>query len=1031
MTLETSQSKPKSYNKFRRLFSSLLCFWLAFSAVFGPSQAYAIYDGDRSSQYVGGRCDVGNLDFNPFSSEANVDINWETSNPTCMGYIVAVGVSLFLAETLSAYACFKPKHAAEVAVQQASGVPMSPKMIQRRAKEATKCVSLISSQAYANAALCCGNLAAAGIATGVAVAALALIWDQAASVFKTARVCGNDWFKWEQQDGIWVKTKGNHLLCLENLFLGKNHSGVAHYCVQNDSRSVTNRSYREFIYGGIEYEDNECANPTSWDSNRKKEILGYDDNNQHYYMTGAGNAPVFACYRFKSKAKNEADRDAMQKAFDCCKIRSQETMCIENRSKVISDLTAPSQALQPVSIDQPSEITGSSQSLNIPGASYHHGYEHKFCKIGSRCNIGDIVFEVYESKRVSNYACAKTYSVCPYNHLLGGGTEVKKYDDNDPNKIVNYCQYLNHCSKIPLLPSIYHSDLTGGYISQACRDLKGDSQNTYSYSAQLLPINTRGFSAPMAQCFKETMQNIFLHKAGHTKCINPDEAPIEDECVSGTYYKRGGDLPGESFFETIQNSLQSIIKILLIASVIAFGFAILLAVPKMHINKKILIGYVLKMGLIMYFVIGDAWQYGFVTGIIGSSNLLAEIAFKVDETGANNKLDGCQFPRYNYADDNPATKYNNPQYPPGLEYLRIWDVLDCKIALSLGFGPEVSVPNLALAIVGGFFTGGLGVVFFVAAFIFAFFLISMTIKALHIFIMSITSIIILLYVSPITITLAFFERTKNIFTGWLKQLLGFALQPMILFAYLGILVSLLDYVILGSATFTPSMVEVNGVQVEDTYGRIAPKKISCTGTAENDSLYCIFRISDIKNFDGFEPLGIGIPMLTSMNSEKFSTIFKAAIVMFIFSSFMDKIAEVASTLVGGSTLKSDWGSSGTAMMQQAYGIARAVQERGVNAGNKFLNPVTGKMSKWGQDKVKGAARAIFDKGKSIAQIGRKKGADSTGSSRQDPEGSDDSSKNDGKGGGGNSGGTGNDGTGGSNSGGTGNDATETRKIKGR
>lgn len=993
MTLETSQSKPKSYNKFRRFFSSLLCLWLAFSAVFAPSQAYAIYDGDRSNQYVGGRCDVGNLDFNPFSEEANVDIDWELTNPTCMGYIVAVGTALFVAETLSAYACFKPKHAAEVAVQKASGVPMSPKMTKRRAKEAAKCGSLIASQAYGNAALCCGNLAAAGIATGVAIAALALIWDQAAEVFKTARVCGGDWFKWEQRDGVWIKTKGNHLLCLENLFLGKSHSGVAGYCGQNDSRSVSNRSYREFIYGGIEYEDNECPNPTSWDSSRKIEILGYDDSNQRYYMTGAGNAPVFACYRFKAKVTSEADRDAMQKAFDCCKRRSQETMCIENRSKVMSDLTRPSQALQPA------------------GVNYQQGYEHKFCKIGSRCNIGDIVFEVYESKKVSNYACARTYSVCPYNHLLGGGTEVKKYDDNDQTKVVNYCQYLNHCSKIPLLPHIYHSDLTGGYISQACRDLKGDSQNVYGYSAQLLPINTRGFSAPMAQCFKETMQNIFLHKAGHTKCVNPDEAPIDDECVSGTYYKRGGDLPGKSFFATIQDSLQSAIKILLIASVIAFGFAILLAVPNMHINKKVLIGYVLKMGLIMYFVIGDAWQYGFVTGIIGSSNLLSDLAFKVDETAANNRLDGCQFPRYNYADDNPATKYNNPQYPPGLEYLRVWDVLDCKIARALGFGPEVSVPNLALAIVGGFFTGGLGIVFFVAAFIFAFFLISMTIKALHIFIMSITSIIILLYVSPITITLAFFERTKNIFTGWFKQLLGFALQPMILFAYLGILVSLLDYVILGSATFTPSMVEVNGMQVEDTYGRMAPKKISCTGTAENDSLYCIFRISDIENFDGFEPLGIGIPMLTSMNSEKFSTIFKAAIVMFIFSSFMDKIAEVASTLVGGSTLKSDWGSSGTAMMQKAYGIARAVQERGVNAGNKFLNPVKGKVVKWGEDKAKGAVRGLIDRGKAIAQIGRKKGADSTGSSKQGPEGSDSSSKNGGKGGGGDSGAISTDGTG--------------------
>lgn len=967
-------SHPQQKHKFRKFFSTLLCFWLAFGAVFSSQEAYAIYDNARDVTYRNGRCDAGSLKFNPLD-DSNPDVNWEISNPTCMGFVLSAGTAVFVAELLSGALCLQPKHAAEVAAQKAMAIPLTPKMVKRRAKEAAKCTSMLAAQDYVGAGLCCGNLTAAIIATAVAVSALAIIWDQADNAFQNARICGRDWSKWEQQDGVWVKTKGNHVLCLENLFAkeaNEQHAGVSGYCENNTSRTITNKSYREFIYGGIEYEDNGCSNPTSWDSNRKKEILGYDDDKQRYYMTGAGNAPVYACYRFRSKVNSEEDREAMQKAFDCCKKRSQETLCIEHKSKIKNDLALPLSEVGLVDINR----------------------EHKFCKIGSRCTVGDIVYEVYESRKNINYACAKTYSVCPYNHLLSGGTEEKKYDDNDPTKIVNYCQYMNHCAKIPLLPNIYQSDLEGGYISQACRDLKGDSQNVYGYSAQILPINTRGFSAPMAQCFKETMQNIFLHKAGHTKCINPDENPIDDECVSGTHYKRGDNLPGESFFIKIQNSLQDVIKMILIASVIAFGFAILLAVPNMHITKKVLIGYVLKMGLIMYFVIGDAWQYGFVTGIIGSSNLLSDIAFKVDESGANNKLDGCQFPRYNYADDNPATKYNNPQYPPGLEYLRVWDVLDCKIARALGFGPEVSVPNLVLAIVGGFFTGGLGIVFFVATFVFAFFLLSMTIKALHVFIMSITSIIILLYVSPVTITLAFFEKTNNIFKGWLKQLLGFALQPMILFAYLGILVTLLDNIMLGSATFTPSTIEVNGAKIEDTYGRVAPKKISCNGDAKNDSLYCIFRISDIKSFTGFEPLGVGIPILTSMNSEKFSTIFKAAIIMFIFSSFMDKIAEIAATLVGGSQLKSDWGGSGFGMMQKAYEIARGVQDRGVNAANKYLNPITGKgkLTKWGANKAKGVVRAVFDRGKAIAPINKKGGADATSNSKKTDKGSDSTSK---------------------------------------
>jgi type IV secretory pathway VirB6-like protein len=969
-------SKFSHLNKLRKAFANILCLWIFIVAVITPHSSYALYDGPRSNSYSNYKCNVGDISFNPMAE--NVDLNWVITNPTCAGFVSSYGASIFTAEYLSAYLCFKPKHAAEVSAQAATGVPMSPKTIKRRAKEAAKCSSLLAAQAWGSAALCCGNLAAAALVTGIAIAALALIWDQANKTFKNARICGEAWNQWkyDSESEVWVKTKGPYALCLENLFLQANHPGVSSFCNPNPSRAITNRSYREFIYGGIEYQDNGCKNPSTWDANRRREILGYTSDNQRYYMRGSQNASVYACYRFNSRVITsedpntvEADRNAMKTAYDCCRIRSQETLCIENKSGVLSNM-----------VDIPNGIAG-----GIAGDAYSPievGYDHEFCKIGSKCNVGDIVFEVYDSRKHSNYACARTYSVCPYNHLLGGGTEEIKVNSSDSSKIDNFCQYLKHCAKLPLLPRITHSNLEGGFISQACRDFKGDSQNVYGYSAQLLPINTRGFSAPMAQCFKETMENVFLHKAGHTKCINPDEQPSNDFCVSGYVYQKGGDLPGESFFIKIQNNLQAAIKMVLIASVVAFGFAILLAVPNMYINKKILITYVLKIGLIMYFAVGDAWQSGFMTGLIGSSSLLADLMFKVDESGPLEKLDGCQFPRFNYADENSQTKYNNPKYPPGKEYLRVWDILDCKIAKALGFGPEVSVPNLVLAIVGGFFTGGLGIIFFVATFVFAFFLLSMTIKALHVFIMSITSIIILLYVSPITITMAFFERTKNIFNGWLKQLLGFALQPMILFAYLGILVTLLDYVMLGSATYQPSTVEINGAQTVDTYGRVAPKIISCNGDADNDSLYCIFRIAQIKNFNGFEALGLGIPMLASMNSEKLSTIFKAAILMFIFSSFLDKITEIASKLVGGAELKPAWGSSAGEMMMKAYGVARAVQSRGVNAANKFLNPITGegKLTKWGANKVSNLASKIADKGKSIAQINRKSGQSSTGNS---------------------------------------------------
>ncbi len=919
-----------------------LCFFLVAPSMLLSQSAHAAFDGARDGvnfDVGSNKCELGNIEFNGLLVD-NIDFNFELTNTFCITYIAGVGATMLAADLAMKPLC-KPTNATGLAISPSEEVrdnmtfPLpypSPTLAIRMVNKVTQCgarsmeFSTLTSacaatlgvgppcveaaKAGADMGRCCVALGVFLTAIGVAIGALAIIWELAKSTYKNARICGHNWIGWEQQGekNIWTKVKGPHRLCLENLFLGASNPNVGGYCVDNDSRSIANVSYREYIYGGVEFEDNgnsACTSPSTWNNTRKREVLGYATSNQRYYMTGPGEAPVYACYRFLSKAADIADQAAMQIAYDCCKNRSQNTVCIQNKSDVAG-------------------IKGSFSS-----------FDHKFCEIGSRCTVDNIVFDAYSSKKEQNYGCVKTYSVCPYNHLLGGGTETKEYSETDQTLVKNFCQFMNHCVKLPILPYIYTTNLDKGYIAQACRDLKGDSQNVYGYTAQLLPINTRGFSSPMVQCFKETMENIFLHKAGYTQCLNPDEQPTGNEnCASGYIFKKGGDLPGKSFFLRIQDNLQDVIKIALTASIIAFGFAILLAVPGAYITKKVLIGYVLKIGLIMYFAVGDAWQFGFMQGILGTSGFLSDLTFKIDEAKPLDKLDGCQFPRFNYADSNPDTKYQNPQYPPTKEYLRIWDTLDCKIAMSLGFGPAVSVPNLLMAIVGGFFTGGLGIIFFVAAFVFAFFLISMTIKAMHIFIMSITSVIILLYVSPITITCAFFKRTEGIFTGWWKQILGFTLQPMILFAYLGILVSMLDAVILGSATFTGSNIIVNGQTVVDTLGRVAPKKISCSGLANDDSIYCIFRISDIETFDGFEALGIGIPLLTSMNSAKLETIIKSAFIMFIFSSFLDKMTGFAAKLVGGAELKSDWGSSTSAMAGKAFGMASAVQGRAVRAIKK-------------------------------------------------------------------------------------------------
>ena len=980
-----------------------------------PSDAYAVYEGVRTTGFDSGRymCDLGTIDFDPLSF--NKDVNWEIANPTCAAFMLASGALIMGTGYVTKGMCIptNPTGAISAPVEEASEAaqtPQTPTVTPKTAAyiatrtfrcgkrtaeyyslqsaAATACATIpvpvgcAPAQAAAALALtdmarCCGAVAIYTAAVGASIAALAIIYETSRITYENARICGHDWKRWaKNKDGTWIIGKGPYRECVENLFLGTgassnfckkysategdvgdilagvaadamgsvadtgvdavntmtlNYAGVNQTTIFDDNggigdsasdyvMDIKNKYFREFIYGGKEFKDNKdgsCKNP--WGHNDRIKYLGYDDDYQRYYMTGAAGASVYACQRFLSREINEETKAA----YDCCKRRSQNTICIENRAGL-------------------GKILGP--------------YGHSFCETGSKCSVGNVAFEVYISQSQSNYVCAKTYSVCPYNHLLGGGTETKKVNavtgEGAPAKVDNFCQYMNHCAKVPILPYIRSSGMEGTFISASCKDMKGDSQNVYGYTSQLVPINTRNFTSPMAQCFKETMENIFLNKAGDTKCIDSTETPDRNGvCVSGYIYQKGKDIGTKSFFIKIQDNLQDAIKMGLVISITMFGYGILMGVPGSAITKKQLMPYVLKIGLVMYFAVGDGWQNGFMTGILNTSNFLSEMTFRVDDVGlASSQLDGCQFPRFNYADENEATKYNNPAYSASTQYLRIWDTLDCKIARALGFGPEVSVPNLVFMILGGFLTGGLGIIFVLASFFLAFLLISVAVKALHIFLISVTSIIILMYVSPITISLAMFNKHKPIFDKWWKQLLGFTLQPMILFCYLGILISLFDKVIIGDVTFVGD-------------GKKAPKQIICSGESKNTSIYCIFKISEMKTFTGLEPLGIGLPMLTTMNKTKMESIIKAGLLLFIFSNFMDQITKFAAALVGGTELSSNAMSAGD-MAKKAYGAMRAVQKRGMGAITQGAKAARGgiKASKSEASKSANKGKAVEDGG---------------------------------------------------------------------
>jgi type IV secretory pathway VirB6-like protein len=935
--------------------------------------SYGVYDNVRepvSWNENEQNCYTGNFSWDPLVS--NNDVNWEFSNPVCVGFISGYGAAMVASSFITKALCVAknpigaPKSSAEQGQDPVPQAPIvNPSMAYRlfywmpmvcatrtyeygalQATATSTCASpganflCAGAQATANVALtdmtkCCAATASYFAVTGTAIAVLReKLYQDARRAFEDAKVCGSGWNNWKKfdvngdevlptQDGQWRvgPYNGSYQKCIESIFVYNINSCNLPSVdgVDANEMSIKNKYFREYLYGGREYIDKgsgTCHNPYSWDSAQKIKFLGYNDLSQRYYMKGPGQAANFACHRF-TDPKDESVINAQQ----CCQERSQRTMCIQM------------------------------------------GNSYKFCEFGSRCEVSDIIFETYYAKSKSDYLCAKTYNVCPYNHLLGGGTEVSKYQRNSngmpSSRVENYCQVMKHCQKLPVVPYVKISDLDGAVISSACRNLKGDTQNIYEYEIHADGINNvKSFSAPIAQCFKETVQNLLLNRAGSTRCRDADELPDADGiCTSGYIYVQGQEIGSKSVFVSIQDGLRSAIKMVMTISIVFFGAKVLIASEP--VQRKQIVPYIIKFAVIMYFALGTGWQNVFVDGVLETSMVLGNIVMRVDEDKPETKLDGCQFPRINsnLAQDDP-NRFDNPQYPEGLGYLAMWDTLDCKLVRAIGFSPDVTVPYILLAMIAGFLTGGLGIVFLVAVASFGFFFFALILRALHIFLTSTIAIVILIYVSPIVITCLLFQKTKSIFDNWLKQMIGFILQPVILFAYMGIFIAIFESTIIGDVEFKGD-------------GLIEPKQIICDSKTSDSSIYCIFRVASFKTFSGLEPIGIAIPILTSMNKERLGSIVKAALLMFIFSSFMDKISALASKLVGGSEISSQ--TPGVAdMSKKAMSYGSSISTRGTRA----MKSIGMAAAKKGYGKVKNAVGKYGNQGKSVQGEGVKKANDS-------------------------------------------------------
>lgn len=1005
---------------FRNLLQTLLVFVVVFasSCPFFPSASAA-----TGTDYGVGRTrscsssgEPSTLEFDP--TTGGHDVEFVMSNPVCITVAVTT------------YAAFK------LAIAVMNGYCGSgsvvPRVIPSPLQDAYE-ISKATVRATTNGT-CAVALTPVALAFINVIAQLGIIYAIALPAYQNTSICGAHVLNNSSTEEGWLKPNPT----LYNLSAA-DHKQEVESAVAGYARTVSdqdqlsldsgNKNYREWYYGGVEYEDDPansgeetCRDPAATPEDRA--YSSYPA--QKYYLKGleTGN---YNCKRYNIMpgANDPAtglpftgDRlDDFKRAYACCIDRSQNYVCINYKDAV--------------------------------QAGTGNGGYNKFCRAGTLCTIHGVTFST-KSLDNGRLICAETYSLCPYNFSVGGGTEYCDYYrdgiwsngrwnmitpeeieagtcssnseirnsdctfNNKAGKCKNYCQYLTHCTKTSDATYQYISSLGSPYFSDACVNFVGDSQNSTSFNGGALLGSQRHFSAPIAQCVKETLENVFYNRAGHSQCLNINEYPsAAGVCASGQYqtdgssfiYKKGNTVKQLSFFSTLQNAMQDIVRLVLTLSVTFYGMNILLGKNDIRVKKDILV-YVLKLAMVLYFSTGDAWQSMFFQGVYGASMELSRMVFKIEANQNELKRDGCQFGKIVLVSDDDTSGVmldTGKNYPPGKEYLALWDTLDCKIMRYLGFGPEVSTANIVSLIFAGFMTGAVGIYFAMAVMFFGFFFIAATIRALHIFLSSSLSIIIFVFVSPIIIPCCLFARTNDIYKKWLSNLISFCFQPMILFAYIAIFCTVMDKALIGSAIFVgtaPSKTIACSEICQDydgdtvAYEDNVPPPCDQPGqkliNPMNDSVACLIGINSFGKFPGFELLGISLPVLTNVLTGdvkgKIITLLKGALVMYLLYKFMDEIPGITSSLIGGTALPASGAPTATEMFNKTAGFLAAVQLRANRAMKKGAIK--------GGTALENAANKLGNQGKSVGEaMDDASGADRTGS----PQGGSDDS--DGGGGG--------------------------------
>lgn len=226
-------------------------------------------------------------------------------------------------------------------------------------------------------------------------------------------------------------------------------------------------------------------------------------------------------------------------------------------------------------------------------------------------------------------------------------------------------------------------------------------------------------------------------------------------------------------------------------------------------------------------------------------------------------------------------------------------------------------------------------------------------KALLAYLISIIMTALLIFLAPIFICFILFNLTKPIFNRWLKQLVGFALQPVLLFMVLAIfnvfIVMSLYSVLNFSACYTCLW------EMDLPLSEILDKALPAADISDFDK-FCVAH--------GYLPWGMDASQDTSTKLAKTPAGLFYVLMFVIFANmmlqFIDWVVNIANTLTGADQAQANSASAVSTAIGQATGMAKSAATMGIDTAR-----FAGRNIAAGADKATG--HALSDGAKKVAR----------------------------------------------------------------